>query len=320
MYDINLKNVKGNKKVYYIFLVVGILFAVILGAVFISGMNTKSSMDAQTEASRIEVKEHYDDGSTLYSPVYHYEVNGVEYTCGSTSSSSIYPNTEHGIVYYDSKNPAKCMTDYSSGSNFIVLAFLIIPAIFIIVAVLNILKVNKRVQIIKELNETGKLVKGLPYYMEPTGVVVNGVPIRRPVVNYTLPSGSTVVLQGDARSDKKFADADGLVDILIDINDPTKYYIDFEINRLTGNLDSDYFMGNRNPQQPQQNPYGQQMPQQQNPYANTYGQVAPQQGYPQQAPYGQQVPQQNPYGQAPQQPNPYNNYGQDSYYVNYNNK
>ena len=96
-------------------------------------------------------------------------------------------------------------------------------------------------KLIKELNKKGKLVKNLQYHLEDTGMSVNHVQIQRPVVEYTLPSGSVVTLYGDPRHDGKLYDADGMVDLVIDENNPNNYFIDFEINRLTGNLPTDYY-------------------------------------------------------------------------------
>lgn len=177
----------------------------------------------------------------MYSPIYYYEVNGQNYSCGSNASSSNNPGTQNKNVYYDSKNPSNCMTEYSKSGNYIILVFLLLPIMFIIVAVTNIKKVNKRIKEILELNQKGKLIKNLPHRLENTGMSVNNVPIQRPVVDYTLPTGTTITLYGDARHDKKHFDADGLVDLLIDESNPDNYYIDFEINRLSGNLPQDYY-------------------------------------------------------------------------------
>ena len=72
-------------------------------------------------------------------------------------------------------------------------------------------------------------------------MVVNNVPIKRPVIDYTLPSGTVIQLYGDPRHDRKTADADGLVDLIIDESNYENYFIDFEINRLSGNLETDYY-------------------------------------------------------------------------------
>lgn len=241
MFDIDTKNVKKGKNISYIFGAVGLLFLGVMVWVFISNNNKLKSMDSEVLSEYVDVKTHIDDeGVTMYSPVYHYNVDGKDYACGSNSSSSIDPGTENKKVYYDSKNPSRCMTEYSKSSNNILLIFALIPTICIIIAVANFIKVNKRVKAILELNEKGKLIKNLPYRLEGTGTVVNGVPIQRPVVDYTLPSGTQITLYGDPRNDKQQCDADGMVDLVIDENNPNNYYIDFEINRLSGNLPQDY--------------------------------------------------------------------------------
>ena len=64
------------------------------------------------------------------------------------------------------------------------------------------------------------------------------------VVDYTFPSGREISLYSDLRYDGKTYDSDGMVDLLIDENDPTKYFIDLEINRKSGNLPTDYYHQN----------------------------------------------------------------------------
>ena len=200
------------------------------------------SLDSEIMSNHVEINTYEDsDGGTMYSPTYYYNIRGKEYKCSSQGSSSIMPSTKNRKVYFDSKNPSRCMTDYSRGNNKWILLFLLLPIVFISVAVYNIIKVNKRIKLINELNTTGKLVKNLPYRLENTGMSVNGVQIQRPVVDYTLPSGTTITLQGDPRHDKKVADKDGMVDLIIDEANPNNYFIDFEINRLSGNLPTDYY-------------------------------------------------------------------------------
>lgn len=65
--------------------------------------------------------------------------------------------------------------------------------------------------------------------MESTGMSINDVDILAPVIQYTLPNGDIILLKGDPRHDGKSTDGDGFVDLLIDENDPTNYFIDFEI-------------------------------------------------------------------------------------------
>lgn len=242
MYDIDTSNVKKGIKFFLMFLLVGIFFLGILLAILIMNIINYKSLDSEIMSNHVEINTYKDsDGDTMYSPIYYYNIRGKEYKCSSQGGSSIMPSTKNRKVYFDSKNPTRCMTDYSRGNNKWILLFLLLPIVFIGTAVYNIIKVNKRIKLINDLNTTGKLVKNLPYRLENTGMSVNGIQIQKPVVDYTLPSGTTITLQGDPRHDKKVADKDGMVDLIIDEANPNNYFIDFEINRLSGNLPTDYY-------------------------------------------------------------------------------
>lgn len=246
MYDIDTSNVKKGIKFFLMFLLAGVFLLGILLAILIMNIINYKSLDSEIMPNHIEINTYKNsDGDTMYSPIYYYNIRGKEYKCSSQGGSSIMPSTKNRKVYFDSKNPTRCMTDYSRGNNKWILLFLLLPIVFIGTAVYNIIKVNKRIKLINNLNTTGKLVKNLPYRLENTGMSFNGIQIQKPVVDYTLPSGTTINLQGDPRHDKKVADKDGMVDLVIDEANPNNYFIDFEINRLSGNLPTDYYTNNQ---------------------------------------------------------------------------
>lgn len=246
MYDIDTSNVKKGIKFFLMFLLAGVFLLGILLAILIMNIINYKSLDSEIMPNHIEINTYKNsDGDTMYSPIYYYNIRGKEYKCSSQGGSSIMPSTKNRKVYFDSKNPTRCMTDYSRGNNKWILLFLLLPIVFIGTAVYNIIKVNKRIKLINNLNTTGKLVKNLPYRLENTGMSFNGIQIQKPVVDYTLPSGTTITLQGDPRHDKKVADKDGMVDLVIDEANPNNYFIDFEINRLSGNLPTDYYTNNQ---------------------------------------------------------------------------
>jgi hypothetical protein len=251
MYDISVKNVKKGRNIFFILLAIGLFFLAIMAGILAMNYLAQSNLDSTTTSTRVEVKSYIDEkGSMMYSPVYYYTVDNNDYICGSNSSSNINPGTANRTVYYDSKNPENCMTEYSKFNNWWLIVFMFIPILLIVVAMINIRNVNKKVAQIKKLNQTGKLIKNLPYYLENSGTIVNGVPIQCPVVEYTLPSGSTVTMRGDPRHDRRTFDKDGMVDLVIDEDNPENYFIDFEINRLSGNLPTDYYHRPDSPQEP----------------------------------------------------------------------
>lgn len=239
MYDINLKNIKVARRDFILIFSFGVVLLIAMIGLYISNEKKLKSMDSVVEAQHVEVVEEKSGDTIMYRLKYHYEVNGKQFTCDSTSASSEYPNTNKTKVYYDSLEPTKCMTEYGQTSNIYFVILILLCLALIVFAIDKLKKIKKRINCILELNQKGKLVKNLQYRLEATNP--NKGSLLKPVVDYILPNGVKVTLEGDARHDLKYSDEDGLVDLLIDENNPDNYFIDFEINRLTGNLPSDYY-------------------------------------------------------------------------------
>lgn len=182
------------------------------------------------------------DGERMYSVSYAYVVNGNKYTCNDNLNTSIKPNGENTIIKYDLDSPQNCISKRASFYSSFFLLLLIIPIIFIGFGIYGLLKINRRKKSVLKLNQYGKLVKGLRYRLEETNLTINNNRILKPVIDYKLPSGSVITLYGDPRHDKAVADSDGLMDLLIDEYNVDNYYIDFEINRIGGNKESDYYV------------------------------------------------------------------------------
>jgi len=122
---------------------IGLLFCILIfGTVgiyltFISG-NT-SRYDSETTASRMEVTEieEYSDSATTtkYRPTYYFIVNGKEYVCESKASGS-WPKENKNKIYYDSKNPDNCISEYEKSSSiFLGVIFLIATGLMIILTI-----------------------------------------------------------------------------------------------------------------------------------------------------------------------------------------
>lgn len=243
MYDINVKFVKEGQWFWWVFVVMGI----ILTAFFLNGaitVNEKAKfMDSKILSNKVEVdaKENI-FGKVSYSTLYYYEVEDVEYVCKSVLRNSGNPGNKNKTVYYDSKNPSDCTVGYFKEVNKGLLLLLFIPLLLLIIGGVNLLKISKRLKIINNLNKNGKLVKNLKYELVNTNVAINSKVIKKPCIEYTLPSGVIVPLYGDARFDNIFADQDGLIDLIIDERNPKNYFMDYNINRIGGNLPSDYFI------------------------------------------------------------------------------
>lgn len=229
MYDINTKFISIRRRDFYLFLFAGLLFMFIFFYVL-------SRQDYYKKATLI--------GSTSTSDnnlIYTYEVNGNRYECTNIYWAGEYDKAPDGIIYYNVRNKSECELRSNPNTDlYILLIFFIIPFSTLSYSLINIHNVNKRVREIKKLNKTGTLIKKIPYFLKNTGIIINNVPIKCPVIYYTLKSGYELELRGDPRFDKKVSN-DGFVDLLIDETNPAHYFMDYEINRLTDNLDTDYY-------------------------------------------------------------------------------
>lgn len=124
------------------------------------------------------------------------------------------------------------------GPRFLVL----IPSVFMLFGIIPIIKITIRVNKVKKLNKTGRLFKNVPYQLVPSGMSVNDVQILKPVVDFMMPNGQIIKLEGDPRHDKIHSDADGMIDIVIDLDNPKNFFMDYDIDRIEGNRSEDYYI------------------------------------------------------------------------------
>lgn len=227
MYNINYDNLKKGYKVYGLFLTIGIIMLVIFSCLLFKGAIKKLFMDSQVKAYNVHITKLHNTRA-----IYYYRVNGIEYEytyIPSSNNPSIQKMTTKDTIYYNSEYPADCVAEYETmvkASDILVVLFL---SIFPTVGINGIINVKKRIVKVKELAKNGTLTKGIAYRLVGTGTKVNGRRIMALQIDYTLPSGKVITLTSDPRYDMKNSDEDGLVDLLIDMDNPDNYYIDFNI-------------------------------------------------------------------------------------------
>lgn len=232
MYNINIK--KGEKKEHFHlgFVIFGFILFLIIGGMIVFYYKDLIGLDSSIMSRGVRVKSHInEDNTTTYSPIYYYRVDGIDYSCSPNSFSHTNPSTKNKKVYYNSKNPSKCMPNLFQLDIETCLFLLLIPIVIITFSLNYVKKTTKKIKVLEELNKNGKLIKGLPYQLKKH---------HKFIINYILPSGDTMVLYGNLNDNKKIKDV-GTVDLVIDESNPKNYYIDSEINRLSGNLPQDYF-------------------------------------------------------------------------------
>ena len=236
MFELDYSDIKKKNKLSMIFVIVGSIIAISFLSYFMYGYVKVSFLSTEVDAEYIDPNISINsEGYLVYSPIYHYYVNNQLYKCKTNVSSFKSPKLD-GVVYYNPDNPSDCMTDYIPKTNFYLLIGVIIGFIIALIGLVMIYGNTKKLHKLKYLAHKGKLFKGIPYVMEETGIFSRGKNVLRITVSYKTQDGRTVKLVGEPRYDRKCRDEDGLVDLLINPNDISNYYLDFEI-KYNGNVD-----------------------------------------------------------------------------------
>ena len=120
------------------------------------------------------------------------------------------------------------------------LAFILLPSaidiIFIAVGVLLIVcgkkeekKHQTEIDRVQKLAKTGTLVKNIPYEIERSSITDNNGPVYQIKITYKNASGVEIPLLSNPKYGGVLGSKSGTADLLIDENDYSNYYIDFEI-------------------------------------------------------------------------------------------
>ena len=101
-------------------IIVGLLFAGAGVFILMRNNNKLKTLDGVTTATNINENcdvEHDTDGDkTICHPIYTFEVEGNVYECKSENAGASSVNTHKNKVFYDTKDPAKCMTEFEKSS------------------------------------------------------------------------------------------------------------------------------------------------------------------------------------------------------------
>ena len=138
---------KAKLKNGLLIIIVGLLFAGAGAFLIIRTNNKLKDLDGVTEATEINenCQEEMDtDGNkTICHPIYTYEVDGITYQCKSTDAGASSVNTKKDKVFYNTKNPDKCMTEFEKSSSWFLYIFIVIGIILIGVGIINLFKEGK---------------------------------------------------------------------------------------------------------------------------------------------------------------------------------
>ena len=246
MFKADLSPIKKGIKTYVLSIIIGLLF---IGVFIFINVNSQNKIKEYSKATATDIDKNCEnktevtvsDGGTsvnssnLCRPIYTFEVDGREYTCkSSTGVDKKLINTSNKTVYYDPSDPSKCLTGADVSSNKFLYIVLAIGVLVLGYGIALIVKTSMRIKAVKQLEQTGTLFKHVKYQLANTNIQVGRRIIQKPIVDLTLPNNQIVNLKGDARYDNNLGNSE-YVDVLIDLNNPTKnYYIDYEI-QVIGN-------------------------------------------------------------------------------------
>ena len=118
---------------------------------------------------------------------------------------------------------------FITGSLVTVVPFIIISIVAIRIGKSMHKKATDNIKRVEKLAHEGILVKNMPYQLVPTGTIINGQTIYCIQVEYENASGQNIPLKSEAKYDNRLSNKNGTVDLLIDPNDYTNYFIDLEI-------------------------------------------------------------------------------------------
>lgn len=188
----------------------------------------------------VDASNNISDGTTTYTPVIQYSVNGQTYRVTSGVSSNVYPNIgEAREVAYDPARPGQSKVIEGAGIYAFLWIFTVLGIGLVILAFVLYIKSRQRSSKINNLMQVGQKVQGILTDIQTIGgnqnnntykIVVSATDASGTVQNYT--SDSLAGIGGLAMAD--FRQNPIPIYVYIDPARPENYYVDVaDIPNLT---------------------------------------------------------------------------------------
>lgn len=222
-----------------------LIFLLLFGGVFAGAgffAINSSRIDSnwqRTSGEVIDSSSRVSDGSTTYTPVVKYSVNGQEYQTTSSFSSSFAPAIgEKREVAYNPVQPSQAKIVEGAGTTWWLWLFPVIGVGILVIAPISFIRSLKRSSAINNLVQTGQKLQGVLTDIQSTGgnnngsykIVVSATDNAGTVQNYVSDSLNGVA--GLALAD--FHNNPIPIDVYIDPINPHNYYVDIsDIPNLT---------------------------------------------------------------------------------------
>lgn len=231
MYESEYEDLKREKTTGLIFIGIAAIVLIFFGAFFFGGMIRKIGKNETVEADRVTIDISYGDeeSSDTYRPTYYYTVKGKKYKYTPFAYTNIgVEDMKDPTLYYHSSDPSKAVAEYETkfyGTYFIIV---FLAGIFAVVGSIIFFGALKKEKKLRHLEDHGTLFKNLPCRVIDTNSSVNDEPVIIIEVDYQAPNGETIVFKQKKIGDYGSAET---ADLLIDPNDLSMYYIDFNIEQ-----------------------------------------------------------------------------------------
>lgn len=215
-----------------------LLTSIVTASIFLSfGLyvyNAKNSKDSHTTSVAEIVT--YRSSRNYSAPIFYYNVNGEEYTCLIKVHSTLSPTPEERKIYYDSKNPSNCISEYEVSLTYKYSKPIIIVTILEFLISLYILLSLLMTQLkIKRLKKSGLLIKGLHCTIKNTQTATLNNSGFYILIDYITPDGTLLKLKSDIKYYKHIVNINK-ADLLINPSNPKEYYISFDIPDIVINM------------------------------------------------------------------------------------
>lgn len=233
MVVVNMNRYKKNRNTYFLILLLGIIVFSVFLYLLIDSNRKINRYDMKVKASSIEPNCSIDkSGDESCHPIYSFTYKDVVYSCEAKTSSSTV-DRDLDKVYFYSNNPKVCETEVDLVIPFWIYIGLIAGIVVIVIGLILFIKKSIFISKINKLARIGTLFKGVPYQMEDTEITIGEHHFIRPIVDLQMSDGRILHLEGDSIPGLKYSES-RTVDVLIDLNHPENYYIDYEM-LLDGN-------------------------------------------------------------------------------------
>lgn len=214
-----------------------LIFLVLFGAIF-TGAGVAALKQTKIDPSWtrvtgevVDLSSHTSDGSTTYSPIVKYEVNGRSYRVASSISTSSYPSIgEKREIAYNPSRPDQSKVVEGAGSTWWLYLFPAVGIACLVIAPVSFIRSVKRSGNINRLMQSGQKLQGILVDVQSEGsnnnsgykIVVSATDTSGTVQNYV--SDSLAGIGGVAMAD--FRNNPIPIDVYVDPANPQNYYID----------------------------------------------------------------------------------------------